>query len=512
MRIKNSIIAIICTVAMVTVSCKDDFLDTTYTNGISKTTATKLAASDPDALNGYLLGVFNFMAQSNVAGNGNHDDFSVMSVLHSTDMMGETMVQSKSHWFTYDYQLANRNDNYRRTNIDWLTFYTLIAKANEIINFFPEEPTTAGSKGILGQAYAVRGMAYYYLIQLYQHPTTDGETLNTGAAGVPLRYADVEIEANGWSEDDLTVKSGRNTVGEVFTQIESDLKYSVELLDAGYSRPAKYYINASVAKGLLARYYLLTRQWELAASTANAARSGYSMMSTDDLHDGFMDIENSEWMWGFDHNTETQTTYASFFSHISCLGAGYAGLNYAPRLIDARLYSNISDTDERKTLFCGPEGPTVDQVAVNKDDRAAAKLPYANLKFGDDGNWTMDYMYMRAAEMVLIEAEAYAQQGNAAQAATVLAELMADRDSEWAETSVTVDDIYLQRRIELWGEGFEYFDLKRLYKGIDRSYEGTNHRSGVQLAVAAGDKRWIYQLPLSEIQENDQISEDDNNE
>lgn len=486
-------------------SCSDDFLDTEYTDGIDKGTAIELAESDPEALNGYLLGIFKHLVSWDIGGDESHDDFSFMSVLHATDMMGENIVQKYSSHFTYDYQLADRMYNYRRTKINWLTFYTAIAKANEIIDFFSEEPTTAGSKGILGQAYAIRGMSYYYLVQLYQH-SYYGDESNLSAAAVPLRMAD----ADSLTEEEAEEKIGRNTVQDILDVIEHDLIYSVELLDAGYSRPSKYYLDVSVARGLLARYYLLTRQWDLAATTANAARSDYSIMSTDDLHDGFLDIENDEWMWGFDHNTETQTTYASFFSHISNIAPGYAGLSYAPRLIDAKLYSNISNTDERKTLFCGADGPSDDQleVAVN----SGGQLPYANLKFGDDGNWTMDYVYMRAAEMVLIEAEAMAQQEDYTGAATVLKELMENRDPNWNESSVTVDDIYLQRRIELWGEGFEYFDLKRLNKGIDRSYEGTNHRSGCQLVVEAGDQIWVYQLPISEIQDNDQISDEDNNE
>ena len=55
--------------------------------------------------------------------------------------------------------------------------------------------------------------------------------------------------------------------------------------------------------------------------------------------------------------------------------------------------------------------------------------------------------------MILIEAEAYAHLGDGAKATQVLKELMAERQPDWNESSVTVDDIHLQRRIELWGEG-----------------------------------------------------------
>lgn len=477
-------------------SCSPDYLDTDITNGVDKETATDLAEKDPEALNGYLNGAYVFLVKYNLTESDAHDDFSFMSVLHATDMMTEDVVQTSSHWFNYDYALDNRMYNYRRTLVNWKTFYTIIAKANEIIDFFPEEPDSPTSKGVLGQAYALRGMAYTYLIQLYQKGYT-GEAAQLDLPGVPLRYASVEKIP----EEEAKAKTGRNTVKMVFEQIEKDLKKATELLDAGYERPTKIYIDASVAHGLLARYYLLSRNWEKAATEAKTATVNYSIMPKTALHAGFMDIENNEWMWGFDHNTETQTSYASFFSHISNLAPGYAGIGYAPRAIDAKLYSQISDTDERKQLFNDAK------QTLNPE-----KVPFANLKFGWDGNWTMDYMYMRAAEMVLIEAEALAHLGKNAEAAAVLKSLMEKRDSAWNKTSVTVEDVYLQRRIELWGEGFNYFDLKRLDKGIDRTYEGSNHREDSKLAMPAGDVNWTYQIPNAEIQENDLISMEDKNE
>jgi hypothetical protein len=53
--------------------------------------------------------------------------------------------------------------------------------------------------------------------------------------------------------------------------------------------------------------------------------------------------------------------------------------------------------------------------------------------------------------------------------------------------------------------------LKRLNKGIDRSYEGNNHLAGYDIKVDAHDVRWIYQIPLSEIQENKLINAEDQN-
>lgn len=497
MKFKKYIAASMIALAGLT-ACSDSFLDTDYTEYLDEEAAGEAAGKNPDV---FLNGMWSWMVTAGQTSTS-HDDFGYMGSLHATDMMGQDICMAASHWFNFDYQLDNRMEAYRRTKCHWVNFYTMIAKANEIISLYPEGGETISQKGLLGQAYAIRGLSYMHLIQLYQFTIDKSGNINTDAPGVPLIY----VDADGKTEEEIASAKGRNTVGVVFAQIEADLLKAVENLESGYERPSKNYIDASVANGFLARYYLLSQQWEKAAAAAAKARANYTIMdsSSSGLYDGFVTVNNVEWMWGFAHTTETQTTYASFFSMISNIAPGYAGMGYAPRLIDAKLYSQIPEEDGRKKWFNGPEGD-------KNQPTAAAQLPYANVKFGHVNDWTDNYMYMRAAEMVLIEAEAYAHLNQGSKAAEVLKVLMNKRQSSWNKATVTVEDVYLQRRIELWGEGFSFYDLKRLNKGIDRSYEGNNHLAGYDIKVDAHDVRWIYQIPLSEIQENKLINAEDQN-
>lgn len=487
--------------ALALASCSSDYLETESTTYLDAEQAGEAAGRNPDV---FLNGMWSFMVDWNVTGNAAHDDINYMSSLLCTDVMSEDIAFGGNHWFIYDYEHDNREYNYRRTLSIWSTFYTMIAKANDIIAAYPEGGKTAEEKGLLGQAQALRGMCYTMLPQYYQTYMNADGTINREAAGVPL----ILTMADGYTTEELAALKGRNTVGKVLDQAELDLTNAVENLSAGYKRPTgdtgKTYIDYGVANGLLARYYLLTQQWEKAANAAKTARQGYSERTQRTYNDGFMDVSASDVMWGFNHTTETQTAYASFFSHISNLAPGYAGLDYAAKLIDARLYSQIPANDIRKTVFNGPEGD-------NSQPTAGAKREYANLKFGNDGSWTMDYIYMRSAEMILIEAEAQARLGNGAAAAGTLQQLMANRIAGWNAPSVTVEEILLQRRIELWGEGFSFFDLKRNNKGIDRNYPGTNHLKGYEKVIPALDKSWTYQIPLREMQENQLISDSEQN-
>ncbi len=473
-------------------SCSSDYLDTEYTTYLGEKEAANAAASNPDV---FLNGIWSSM----VAYENEHDRYGYLSWLMFLQVMGEDMSHYNGQTnYLYDYQLDYREEQWVRTRLIWQGFYSLIDKANSIISLYPEGGSNATEKGLLGQARAMRGMAYTVLVQVYQDYMTESGTIDTSLPAVPIIYN----SADGKTAEEMEAAKGRNTVGEVLDVAGKDLELAVELLSAGYKRPSKNYIDFSVASGLLARYYLLTQQWQKAADAANAASAGYTIMGNAELQSGFNDIENSEWMWGFKHTTETMTSYASFFSWMDSGGTGYGGL-WGPVTIDAKLYSQIADTDYRKSLFNGAEGDP--SLSGN------ANLPYANHKFRDRGNWLDDYLYMRASEMILIEAEAYAHMNQGNKAAEVLKGLMKNRQPDWDQSSVTVEDVYLQRRIELWGEGFTFFDLKRLNKGIDRSYEGNNYPAGWKLVVPAHDVRWTYQIPLTEIQENFNISEDDQN-
>lgn len=444
-----------------------------------------------------------------------HDAFSHMSTLHATDMMAEDMMMFNVYvqWFSWDYEHTNNGVGYRRNKHLWDTYYKIVVGANTTIDLIAQVKELVGNEEfVLGNAYAYRAMAYLYLIQLFQDPTTENG-INELLPGVPILYA--ETEQAGMSSEQIEYFKGRNTVGEVMAQIEADITRAIELLH-GKVRPSKNFIDVTVAQGIAARYYLLAQDWQKAATMANAARNTYRLMDgnteTNGIRDGFMDITNEEWMWGFDHASDTHTGYASFFSHISNLSPGYSGLMYTGRGVDARLFEQMSATDCRRSYWYRDANGYTKSTAAASSEASAWQYPYAILKFGWKEDWTQDYIYMRAAEMVLIEAEALARLSLGDEAASTLALLMERRDSNWGKTSVTADDVYLQRRLELIGEGHAYFDLKRLNKGIERNYEGNNHLEGYKLNVAADDSTWVYKIPQSAINDDRtyNLTEEDN--
>jgi hypothetical protein len=135
------------------------------------------------------------------------------------------------------------------------------------------------------------------------------------------------------------------------------------------------------------------------------------------------------------------------------------------------------------------------------------------------GNWAADYLYMRAAEMYLIEAEALARQGQDGPARTALETLVQQRFPAYSAAAFSgtalLNEILLQRRIELWGEGFSLIDIKRLKTGLNRPTGAGNHGSPnfnpAVYTLPDADPKFLMRIPRYEIDNNSLISDGDQN-
>jgi len=477
-------------------SCKKTFLDAkpdgTIVDAQIKEASDRYSKSAFNLANASIAGIYYFMHSFNTAGraSGRHDDFGQKSIDLSTDLMTEDMVQAAHHHFGFDYLLQNNKQAFARTFTNWNFYYKVIFNANRILA--PIDPNTAdiNVRGLRGQALALRAFSYLNLIQLYQQ-TYKG---NENAKGVPI-YTIFSSDIN-----ELNGKS-RGTVTAVYQQIEKDLLAAIPALQ-GYQRMSKEQIDQHVAEGILARAYLNMENWTKAADYAHQARQGLSLMSQTDYQDGFYNISNTEWMWGGDISGVPDFV-ASFFGHIDNLDVnGYAGGLGIYKLISKKLFDQIPVTDVRRSVFNDPVTPQYPDIDA-----------YAQVKFVDKTGTNLgDYIYMRTAEMYLIEAEALAMNGNLGQAAQVLFDLVKQRDPAYVmppANGTLINEIRKQRRIELWGEGFSLNDFKRWKLGIDRT--GSNHRPDAIFQYPAGDNLFIYQIPQAELDANPKIPISDQN-
>lgn len=403
------------------------------------------------------------------------------------EVLGEDLVMTAAGngWFNSEYKWQSHlsaTANIVRDNYGM--YYAVIGNANLIIaNIDNAVGTDEDRNFIKGQAYAYRAWAYYQMVQLYGKRYVKGGD-NSGL-GMSLI-----VEPN-------EVAVPRSTVEETYVQINSDINEAITLLSSSIERPHKSHLNVNVAKGIKARIALTQQNYELAAQQAKEAREGFSLMNKEQYAAGFSSIENPEWIWGIEHRSDQTTYFYGFFAYLGNFSSTNTRGN--PKAINSLLYNHLSETDVRSTLW----DPTGEDPNF-KIAAGGSRHPYMTQKFilSDPSNSAGDLVFMRAAEMYLIEAESKARLNQDAQARDVLNELVITRDPEYATTfsgNNLINEILVQRRLELWGEGFRFYDLKRLNVALDRL--GANHNTTLALimTIPAGDSRWQFLIPQGEI-------------
>ena len=111
--------------------------------------------------------------------------------------------------------------------------------------------------------------------------------------------------------------------------------------------------------------------------------------------------------------------------------------------------------------------------------------------------------------MYLLHAEAAAKTGDEVAAKSSLKAVVELRvtDASYVDTlsgQALLDEIHLQTRIELWGEGKAYFAMKRNKSTITR---GSNWLDYAGDSFQYDDEKLTYEIPEAEIRDNPLISE-----
>ncbi|PRD54100.1 RagB/SusD family nutrient uptake outer membrane protein [Sphingobacterium gobiense] len=478
-----SIITWVTTVILCTTSCNDDYLETAPTDQVSTVTVFETVDNAWAALNGIHRILYSQIFGSQPLG-GQSGNMMMM------DVMGEDVVlaSSSSSWLRGNYQwVDHRNPSHYTVRYNYLFYYVIIGNANMIIaNVDAAEGSEVDKAFIKGQALAYRAWSYFQLVQLF------GEAYMEGAANDGLAVSIVT--------EPSTSPLPRNTVAEVYAQINTDFVDALTLLD-GYERGTdKSQLNENVVKGMMARVALTQQNYGDAATYAQEAREGFPLMSESDYLSGFNDYTVGEWMWSSRIVADQTSYFYSFFAHMS-LNYSSSLIRGTPRLIFSGLYDQISDTDVRKQLW-DPTGENEVDFPLPASTFRRFKYHSRKFKVANESMSIGDVPYMRAAEMYLIEAEALARDGDG-RAADVLYEYVIKRDPAYTRSTSTgtalVDEIMVQRRSELWGEGFRFYDLKRTKTPLTR--RGGNHDAtlAIKIEESVGTLNWQWLIPQDEI-------------
>lgn len=469
---------------------------------------------------------------------GDHFDFGYPGIFGATDrMVGEVFPVSQNlpggnqyydRWQAWLYPDMGGLSATGWTDFFYLNYYQFIYSANEVISIASQSESGGVALGI---AKAFRAMCYLDMARMYDplpakapdRPAYESELEAVKGLTVPIVREGTTLEQ--------LENNPRATREEMFNFILSDLTDAESLL-ADYQPASKNMPSQAVVYGLLARTYLWlggfeetyegfetgTEAYKKAAEYARKAinASGCTILTESQWLDpktGFNTVNNA-WMWAMIQTTDTVLnnllSWAAHMSLEAVYGYGYG----AQPGISVFSYERISDTDFRKKSYVTADRSyaAAQPYMSLTEEEFKTVAPYASYKFhtagGEKSNFTIanvvDIPMMRVEEMYLIEAEATAHYDEAT-ARTLLTSFMAHRDPNYripAATTDLVEEIIFQKRIEFWGEGIIYYDMKRLNMSMHNADTGTNAPSGAIISTDGRAPWWNCVIPLGAVQQN----------
>lgn len=460
-------------------SCKKSFLDAQPSEKVSTVQEEQESKNDPKLIDARINGLYTTMYQD-FTGQltpdvENHDDFGQKGYDIYSDMLSADLLLGATNygWYTtVERYTATVNNTSTVDSQPYRYYYRIIYGANTIIDLLGGNDvvlTNPDSKHYMGQAKAMRAYAYFYLANLYA-PNGFG-TGNEKILPILTSAKQEEVPMQ--------------TSGAVYDLMVKDLTQAVSLLK-DFSRPDKAHIDADIARGLLA-YVLAARGTNddlgKVVKLTDTVLTKYPLTTNDEAvadldadgnltnpQSGFNSLSTPSWMWGADITLSSSLDLVSWWGQMDIYTYSYAWAG-DPKFIDTGLYAKINTSDIRKKQF-----------VYNPD--YGGLLPTGKFfdgarEEGGQRNVTDDYIYMRTEEMQLLNAEAHARLGEDGPAKTSILTLTSLRSGNADVYGISglsgkalQDAIYLQTRIELWGEGKTYLALKRNKQSVTK---GANH-------------------------------------
>jgi starch-binding outer membrane protein, SusD/RagB family len=479
---KGSIVSLI---ILLTAGCSTEYLDP-----VPKTSLSDLTVFDnKDRVVAQVNGLYAFVKSGQYLGGR----FYVYN-----DIRAENFIPKSSNGVT----------NYQTWN------HTVISSTNEVqnlwgavyasvnaINVFLEGLNTAWTDKKLdgkitqaeydqfrSEAYTLRAICYFSLLQMYAKPYNMGNGSN---GGVPLRLKAMKSA----EENDLA----KSTVAEIYTQILKDLNDAEPLAATSYStdllNTTRIHKNTIIA--FKTRVYLHMQNWasvvtESAKIVSGSAPFKASSGVAHELNATYANIfktpyTSKESVFSMPFTTTDQAGTQNQLAHY------YNPLSTESYYLDTSTgstYSKIDPADARRVMMIVDKGSTF----INKYTDFTTKTDYAPV--------------IRYAEVLLNRAEALVRQGTAVtQAAVDLLNAVRTRSfpagaytlASFANAAAFYDAVLLERNIEFLGEGIRNMDVMRLSLTIPAKDGGS---MGKVAAIAPTSSTYIWPIPDSELSYN----------
>lgn len=475
MKLSKYILIALLTVVLTGSACDDGLLDTNPSVSVT----IDQAFTDAAIFESYIVGIYDELT----------DAAFMPRILPWADVRGgDALVIPTNNFGRYptEYSFTESPNAAYGSDDLWFQGYDVIGLANPAILAIPDAPLTDDQKALFeAELRAFRAISLHYLVRVFGQPYSAGRD-NPG----------VVLNTEVLSPNDPGL--GRSTVGEVYDQILVDLLRAETLMPASRTDASRW--TKKAIQGMLARVYLDMEMWDEASQWAETAYTGVTLMTAAEWREGF-DNPTSEWMFYGGTTSDDSHGFLSPHSFWDTRRLGYSSL----RLDITFIEDNFTDTDIRADS----------SLRLDSSGDPIVSTGYVTNKLEHNAGFVNQEVLMRASEMYLIYAEAEANLGGPtnivnAQNALYTIQLRADPNALPSGNTgqALVDEVILERRKELYAEGFAYFDLQRLQKDLVRTPAGGHY--GANLNIPFNDFKRLSPIPQFELDGNETIRSQQN--
>ena len=491
--LKYLTLGLLSSIIISTTSCSDEFLETTSSESVSSLSISNTVSGLYIALNGIHRKMIS--QDLEIQSMGGEPGFMYTRDAHGDDLTWSTNTWVQSH---LNWQINKNSVSSYNAGI-WRTYYQFILNANMILESLEKVDKSNAADATLanyvkGECLSIRSWSHFQLVQYFAKAYVAGTT--NSQLGIPYRSSS------------STENMARNTVEDVYSKINADLNDATTLLE-GYSAKGVNHISEAVAWGYKARVALTQQNYEKAGEYAAkaitlATAKGLKIMQKAELMNGFSSITTTtkDAMYAAMTQSDQTIYFYSFYAYMSW-NFNASAIRQGVKCISQSTYNKMSTTDLRRAWWDAAGTATVPATSY-------IKAKFQNRKFTaratSDG--VGDVAFMRLSEMYLIAAEGYARANKNTEAKTYFTTFVAQRDPSYVDLGNTgtalAEEIMIHRRVELWGEGFRWFDLKRLNLPCKR--DGTNFDisfCGFLNKEQSQEDGWYYEIPKKETDNNE---------
>ncbi len=371
------------------------------------------------------------------------------------EFRSDNFVQGSS-LATDQMELMNNLLTSSHSSSNWSALFAMINQANLAIKYVPQADisSVAEKEDLLAQSYAMRALGYFYAVRVW--------------GNVPLY-----TEPNELFSEDL-YKDRTDTDYILRNVILEDLKMAESLTSLVVNKERKR-ISIMGIRAIMADVYMWLGEYSLADQTIQKLKGHPDFIGLETDIDSWSKLFTEELQYKAPDHSPAIDEYSSkeliFLIHFNMAEVGTNGYSLVYRWFYGPLGNRSASISDPFISKFEPGDLRKDHIVTNQSgDWRFTKFAKGLISSTLASTCEVAYPIYRMTDMILLQAEAKAHQGNWDEALDLVkpirtrAGLPTPASSSFTTTDQLINFILKERQIELVGESRRWFDLLRTNK------------------------------------------------